>query len=131
MIVADTSAWVEYLRGTNSSVHVRLVEAILSSEVATTDVVMLEVLSGARAHNVEATHRLLNTVDFLAQHTRDDALHAAELYRHCRSRGVTIRALNDCLVAAVAIRNEVPVLHADADFDQLAAHTRLQVVHLG
>ena len=33
-----------------------------------------------------------------------------------------------CLVAAVAIREEVPVLHADRDFDLIAEHTSLRVV---
>ncbi len=51
----------------------------------------------------------------------------AALYRHCRRRGETVRNLMDCLIAAVAIRNGTPVLHADADFDVLARHTELQI----
>lgn len=128
MILADTSAWVEYLRGTGSPAHLRLRSAVVDDVVATTDVVMLEVLAGSRPDRAEADQRLLQTVDFLAQHPRDDVAHAADLYRSCRSRGVTIRSLNNCLVAAVAIRNDVPVLHADADIDQLARLTRLEVV---
>jgi len=128
MILADTSAWVEYLRGTGSLSHLRLRAAVIDDDVATTDVVLLEVLAGSRPEQSEAQQRFLQTVDFLAQHPRDDAVHAAELYRYCRSRGVTIRSLKDCLVAAVAIRNDVPVLHADADFDHHARLTRLEVV---
>lgn len=52
---------------------------------------------------------------------------AAALYRHCCRRGTTIRQLLDCLIAAVAIRNGVPVLHEDRDFDALARHTELEV----
>ena len=52
---------------------------------------------------------------------------AAELYRQCRSRGETVRKLLDCLIAAVAIRSGIPVLHNDRDFDALARHTELQV----
>lgn len=130
MILADTSAWIEYLRGTGSPAHVALRAAVIDDEVATTDVVMLEVMAGSRPERSEAEQRLLQTVDYLTQHPRDDVVHAAELYRYCRSQGVTIRSLNDCLVAAVAIRNDVPVLHADADLDQLARLTRLQVVAL-
>ena len=33
----------------------------------------------------------------------------------------------DCLIAAVAIEADVPVLHADTDFDVLARHTQLRV----
>lgn len=52
---------------------------------------------------------------------------AAELYRRCRSAGETIRNFIDCLVAAVAIRADVPLLHNDVDFTALARHTELQV----
>jgi predicted nucleic acid-binding protein len=33
-----------------------------------------------------------------------------------------------CLIAATAIDADLPVLHADADFDVLARHTSLRVV---
>ena len=53
---------------------------------------------------------------------------AASLFRRCRSEGETVRRLIDCLIAAVAIRADVPVLHRDRDFDVLARHTELQIV---
>jgi len=52
---------------------------------------------------------------------------AAALYRTCRQRGHTVRKLLDCLIAAVAIRGDVPIIHRDTDFDILAQHTALQV----
>jgi predicted nucleic acid-binding protein len=36
--------------------------------------------------------------------------------------------MNDCLIAAVAMRADLPVLHADKDFDALAEHTALRVI---
>ena len=39
----------------------------------------------------------------------------------------TVRVLMDCLIGALAIRADLPVLHADADFDALARHTPLRV----
>jgi predicted nucleic acid-binding protein len=35
--------------------------------------------------------------------------------------------MNDCLVAAIAIRNGVRVLHNDRDYEVLARHTPLRV----
>ena len=49
------------------------------------------------------------------------------LYRTCRRGGETVRTLVDCLIAAVAIREGVPVLHADTGFDALGRHTALVV----
>ena len=48
MILADTSAWVEYLRATGSPVHLRLRELIdAEGDLRTTEVVMMELLAGA------------------------------------------------------------------------------------
>ena len=37
-----------------------------------------------------------------------------------------IRSSVDCLIAACAIRNGVPILHSDRDFDAIARFTPLQ-----
>jgi predicted nucleic acid-binding protein len=59
-------------------------------------------------------------------HGLADYEEAAAIYRHCRREGATVRRLNDCLIAAVAIRSGVPVLHAGQDFEQIARHCPLQ-----
>ncbi|HEX3201077.1 MAG TPA: PIN domain-containing protein, partial [Actinomycetes bacterium] len=47
MILADTSAWVEYLRATGSPVHLRLRRLIADEgDLVTTEVVMMELLAG-------------------------------------------------------------------------------------
>ena len=49
MILADTSAWVEYDRATDSPVDRRLSELIeTSDELAVTEPVVMEVLASAR-----------------------------------------------------------------------------------
>ena len=49
MILADTSAWVEYDRATGGAVDARLSELIdTSGPVAVTEPVVMEVLAGAR-----------------------------------------------------------------------------------
>ena len=53
---------------------------------------------------------------------------AAALYRSCRRQGETPRKLIDCLIAAIAIASNVPVLHSDEDFEVLARHTELVTV---
>lgn len=59
---------------------------------------------------------------------REDWEEAAAIFRRCRHVGFTPSSRIDCLVAAVALRNDVPVLHHDADFDGIAACTGLEVV---
>lgn len=126
MILVDTSAWIEFLRDTGSPVCQR-VDDLLATEIAICDVVRMEVLAGARdEQHLQQLRRLLARASTLATEPVDyDA--AAALYRTCRQRGYTVRKLIDCLIAAVAIRGNVPVLQRDADFDILAQHTDLQV----
>lgn len=55
------------------------------------------------------------------------AIEAASLFRFLRKKGVTIRKPNDCLIAHYAIFYDVPILHSDVDFDQIARHTALRI----
>jgi len=60
MILADTSAWVEYDRATGSAVHGRLVELIAAEgPLAVTEPVIVEVLAGARSDRRELDLRRL------------------------------------------------------------------------
>lgn len=51
---------------------------------------------------------------------------AAEIFRTGRRLGLTIRSSVDCLIAAIAIRNEVALWHDDSDFENIAKFTRLR-----
>ncbi len=132
-MLVDTSAWVEYLRATGSVTHQRLRGLLQDgASLHTTDVVVMEVLAGARdpAH-AGRLRRLLLSCEFVPIDGLNDYEEAASLYRQCRRAGETVRALTDCLIAAVAIRAGLGVLQADRDFDALARHSDLRVVGTG
>ena len=126
MILIDTSAWVEFLRGTGSAICNR-VEELLGSEIAVCDAVRMEVLASARdERHLHNLRRLLARATVLPtgpMHYDD----AAALFRLCRREGETVRKLVDCLIGAVAIRADTPILHNDNDFDVLARHTDLKI----
>ena len=125
MILVDTSAWVEFLRDTGSNICVR-VDLALIGDIAVCDVIRMEVLAGAHDElHLEMLRRLLAMAVVLPTEPAHYEA-AAALFR--RSEGETVRRLIDCLIAAVAIRADVPVLHRDRDFDVLARHTELQIV---
>jgi predicted nucleic acid-binding protein len=129
VILADTSAWVEFLRRTGSPVD-ECIDQLLGEQGAlcTTDVVVMEVLAGARdASHREQLRGLLAVCEFTPVEGLRDYEYAADLYRTCRAAGETIRALTDCLIAAVAIRTGNAILHTDSDFDALARHGPLQL----
>lgn len=126
MILVDTSAWIEFLRGTESPVC-REVERLLAGDLAVTDPVVMEVLAGARDdQHLHDLRGMLGRAEMLRCNALDYPT-AAMLYRLCRRKGETVRRLLDCLIAAAAIRHGASVLHSDADFDALARHTELTV----
>jgi predicted nucleic acid-binding protein len=122
VILADTSAWVEYDRATGSPAHRRLTSLIeADAAVAVTEPVIVEVLAGARDEQREADlRRLLTRFDLLAFDAVTDFDGAVQIYRRCRAAGVTPRGMLDCMIAAVASRNEVTLLAHDSDMDRIA-----------
>ena len=121
MILADTSAWVEFLRARDTPAHHALRARLRAGEVAFTDPVQMEVLAGARdrAHLVEL-RRLFFSLSYLPVAGRDDWDDAASMFRAARRAGLTVRSQLDCVIAAVAVRTGTAVLHHDADFARLA-----------
>ena len=126
MILVDTSAWVEFLRDTGSPACVR-VDELLGAEIATCHPVRMEVLAGARDdRHLNDLRRLLARASIVPVRAMDYE-GAATLFRACRRSGETVRKLIDCLIAAVAIRADLPLLHADGDYEVLARHTALRI----
>lgn len=126
MILIDTSAWIEFLRDTGSAACVE-VDRLLAADISICDPVRMEVLAGARDDShLRQLRGLLARATVLPTGPADYES-AASLYRTCRRRGETVRKLIDCLIAAVAVREDLPVLHTDVDFEVLARHTALSV----
>lgn len=132
MIVVDSSAWIEFLRATGSRVDRTLTRLLLDgAELAVTEVVWLELLSGARTEQEERELRAgplarpLLVLEGLRGYET-----AAELYRTCRRAGETVRRLTDCLVAVPTIAAGAELLHADAEFEILARHSPLRIYRL-
>ena len=122
MILADTSAWVEYDRATGSAVDLRLTELItVDGPIAVTEPVIMEVLAGARTDAREADlRRLLLRFQLYQFDAAADFEGAARIYRRCRQAGITPRGLVDCLIAAVAKRHQATLLAHDIDLDRIA-----------
>jgi predicted nucleic acid-binding protein len=126
-LLADTSAWVEYLRGTGSATHLALRETVRAGSIATTDPVIMELLAGVgspqREEQLAAT---LARGRYIACGP-EDFLVAARIHASCRRAGSPVRNMLDCLIASVAIREAIPVLHHDRDFEAIARHSTLEL----
>jgi predicted nucleic acid-binding protein len=122
VILADTSAWVEYDRASGSRVDRRLQQLITTAgPVAVTEPVIMEVLAGARDDRRETElRRLLLRFELIRFDAASDFDGAVRIYRRCRAAGVTPRGMVDCMIAAVAWRRGATVLAHDADLARVA-----------
>lgn len=129
VVLVDTSAWIEYSRRTGSDVNLKLRALIESgAPVASTEPVNMELLAGARSDQFRRRIRkMLNHFNHLAFDSIVDFPEAARVYRECRATGITPRSQIDCMIAAVALRTDVPLLSADSDFDRISAVTGLKL----
>jgi predicted nucleic acid-binding protein len=124
VILADTSVWIALLNG-NLGAHVSSDRAL---HLVTCGPIAQEVLQGLREGPMAESFResfggiprISDPLPF------DTYLEAAEIYSHGRRKGCTIRSSTDCLIAAIAIQNNVPVWHKDRDFTVIARFTRLR-----
>lgn len=130
MIVVDTSVWIDFFSG-RETVQVAYLLRCLDDgdeDLVLTDIILTEILQGLRTdREVQRVDERLSVFEVLRLHDLSDFRRAAALYRAARRQGVTIRRTSDCLIAAVCVRDQVPLLHADNDFDHLARVTELAV----
>lgn len=122
MILADTSAWVEYDRATGSTADRRLAELIATDgPLMVTEPVLMEVLAGVRGDaRAGDLRRLLLRFGLLPFDAVTDFDAAARIYRRCRQAGVTPRGMVDCMIAAVAYRRGAALLSWDIDMHRVA-----------
>ena len=119
--LVDTSVWIRHLRG-NAAVTTRLADAVSRGDVLVScGPVAMELLAGINARNQRVVDTIVQSTPPLAFDHREDFVSAARLSVIARERGLVVRSLVDCLIAAIAIRDgEVVVAHCDTDFDRLA-----------
>lgn len=97
MVLFDTSAWIQFFRTKNLGNNDEKINI-----VATCPPVIQEVLQGLRyTPESEIVERGMLSLPCLeSEVSLDMFVEAAEIYRHGRRKGITIRSSIDCLVSA-------------------------------
>ena len=82
--------------------------------------ILLEILQGIQGRKErEQIERKFGFL-VLAPQRRSTTLLAADIYQELRRKGISIRSIGDCLIAATAIETGASILHKDRDFDRIA-----------
>ena len=128
LVLVDSSVWIDYLRGADTAATAELRRLRAEPDrLATTEPVIMEILSGP-TDEVRAAmlDQLLSGAVLRPVDPALDYRTAARIHRTVRHSGRTVRSLNDCLIAAVAIRTGVELLHKDADYEAIASCVALR-----
>jgi predicted nucleic acid-binding protein len=128
LILVDTSVWIAHLRGHRTLATTKLEAAAAREPLLIGDLILLEVLQGARdeahAARIERGLRRYALVPLL---DADLAPRAARNYRKLRELGVTIRKTAD-IIGTFCIERRHSLLHDDRDFAPMEEHLGLKVV---
>lgn len=129
MILVDSSVWIAQLRGHRTSATAKLEMAAIREPLLVGDLILLEVLQGARddvhAARIERGLRRYGVVSLL---NAELAARAAWNYRRLRQIGVTIRKTADLIIGSYCIEHGHALLHDDRDFGPMEEHLGLRVV---
>jgi predicted nucleic acid-binding protein len=93
------------------------------------DLILAEVLQGFRRDkDFRIALELLEATEIRNLAGRDIALQSAKNYRVLRAKGMTPRKTIDMIIGTYCIVHELPLLHADRDFDLLEAELGLKTI---
>ena len=129
MVIVDTSAWIEYLRGGLPGVVEKVDRCLERDVVGIGDLIYCEVMQGIRsAPESRQVSSLLLALPRFEMVGFEIAQKSAANYRLLRSRGVTVRKTIDVLVGTFCAEHGFPVVHSDVDFTRMAAHIGLEIL---
>lgn len=122
-VLVDTSVWINLL-GKKPSFKVEPDEVF---GFVTCPPIIQEIIQGLREGSEK---RILREQFLFLPRVADPVnldlfLEAADIFSRGRRKGFTIRSSVDCLIAAIAIKERLPVWHLDRDFGAIAKFTDL------
>lgn len=129
MILVDSSVWISFFNAQqNFQVEVLKTSIARDEDVCLSVHILMEILQGFRAdkefQQVYGYLRMFPVVDMGGM---SSYVAAAQIFRRCRKKGITIRRGMDCIIAQTAIENDLVLLHDDADFDRLSSVIPLKI----
>jgi len=125
LILADTSVWIHFLRGSGVQFQERIVPLLMADKLVTTPIVIMEILRGAKS---QRDYDKLSK-DLSALRCFDLS---AKVWERANKLGYTLRhkglnaPLTDTLIAAVAQEYNVRLLHDDRHFEMIASISPLK-----
>lgn len=131
MILVDTSIWIKFFNEKNSPQAQKLKRLLEEDvELSLIDLILTEILQGIKNDRTfEETKRYLVKFPIFKARGLETYIHAAEIWRACRKKGKTIRKTIDCVIASIALENDLVLFHDDSDFDLIGECVGLKLMN--
>jgi predicted nucleic acid-binding protein len=129
MILVDSSVWIPFFNA-QQNLQVEVMKTLIANDedVCLSVHILMEILQGFRADkDFQQVHGYLQMFPIVDIGGIASYVAAAQIYRRCRKKGITIRRGLDCIIAQTAVENELVLLHVDGDFDHIASVIPLQI----
>lgn len=130
MVLVDTSILIDYFKGVENE-SIEKFNLVLKKEIpfGINHFIYLEVLQGSSTvKDYRILKKYLDTQTFYdLKNGRESYAEAAKMYLKLRQKGVTVKSTIDCLIARVAIENDLFLLHNDMDFTRISGHFPLKI----
>ena len=127
MILVDSSVWIDYFSGNNSTEADFLDRTLGNRAVAIGDLILTEVLQGFRHEKDYKTAKsLLLELTVFELLGKKIAIKSADNFRKLRKQGITIRKTADVIIASYCIEHNLPLLFSDKDFQPFVEHLGLR-----
>jgi predicted nucleic acid-binding protein len=128
--IVDTSVWSLALRRKKrqetEETHKLTILLTEGERIFLPGIILQEILQGIRKQ--EQFKEVCESLSFLPflKATHDDYIFASDIFNTCRSKGIQAGSI-DCLIAALAIRNDCSLLTSDKDFMYIAKYHELKL----
>lgn len=127
MILVDSSVWIDYFNGTETTETTHLDEYFTTDTICIGDIILAEVLQGFRTDkDYKLAKELLLELPVFQIMTPELALISADNYRKLRKKGLAVRKSVDNWIATFCIENKMSLLFSDRDFSPYVDHLGLR-----
>ena len=127
--IFDTSVWISFSKGVENAQTQKLEHYLINNpkQIYITPTIIQEFLMGLRHETdfIKYQYQFQQLNSFKSDWEKT-SIAAAKLYFDLRKKGITIRKSTDCLIAQIAIENDVLLVHIDADFELIANNSSLR-----
>lgn len=122
MVLVDTSVLIDFLKEVDNPATDKLNE-VIEIQIPFGIIVHIyqELLQGtASQYDFNTLKKYLDTISFYyPKNEKESYDSAANIYFKCRKHGLIIRSSLDCIIAQIAIENNLKLLHNDRDFENI------------